>query len=416
MKFAITLIGILAITTVFGALSPAATLESLSSSQVSHLESFYQDLHRNPEISGEEVRTAAKVAAEFRALGLDTKDHIGGTGVIGVLKNGEGPVTLVRAELDGLPVIENTGVAFASQTKGKMHACGHDFHETIMLGSATEMIQNKANWKGTLIFLAQPAEERIFGARAMISDDLFKKIPKPDQLLALHTAGALPKGKVAVTSGFALANADTIDVTFRGKGAHGSRPESGIDPIIEAAEFILKTQTIIGREKAANKPAVLGVGSIHGGTRGNIIPDEVKLQLTLRTYDSDVRKLLKRRVVEIAEGIAKTDGAPAPTVEFPEATNATYSDPVLAARIKKALTAALGADLILDGEPIMGSEDFGEFGLAIHAPSLFIWLGEQNPKDMSVANHSPKYLPDFDKTFAVGVRATVAELMELHKK
>ncbi len=394
----------------------ASEKEALTRAQTSHLQAFYEDLHRNPEISGEETRTAAKVAEEFRALGLETQDHIGGTGVVGVLKNGEGPVTLIRAELDGLPVIEATGAPYSSQAKGKMHACGHDFHETILLGAATEMMQVKSEWKGTLIFLAQPAEERIFGANAMIKDGLFKKIPKPDVFLALHTTGSYPRGKLILTSGFAMANADTIDITFRGKGAHGSKPEAGIDPIIEAAEFILKTQTIIGREKQAIKPAVLGVGSIHGGTRGNIIPDEVKLQATLRTYDQDLRKHLKQRVVETAEGIAKTDGAPAPTVDFVEATDATYNDPALTARMRKVLQSTFGSDAVLEGEQNMGSEDFGEFGLAIHSPSLFIFLGEQDPKDKSVTNHSAKYLPDFSKTFSVGVKATVAEILELNKR
>ena len=400
----------------FSAIGFAGENAPLGADQVAQLKAFYKDLHENPELSGEETRTASKVAAEFKRIGLEVTERIGGTGVVGVLKNGKGPVTMVRAELDALPVPENTGARFASRAPGKMHACGHDSHETIMLGAATALAQSKSQWQGTLIFLAQPSEEKINGALAMIKDRLFEKIPKPDYILALHTTGLVARGKVAIVTDYALANADAIEITFRGVGTHGSRPENGIDPIVEAAEFILKSQTILGREKAATKPAGMTIGSIHGGTRGNIISEEVKLQLTMRTFDPEVRSFLKKRVTEIANGIAKTNRAPSPTIAVVESTDATYNDPELSSRMKRAIERRLGPGALAETAPIMASEDFGQFAKAAKAPAMLLWLGERNPEQPDVANHSPKYLPDFEKTFELGVNATLAEILDLQQK
>lgn len=383
--------------------------------QVPQLEAFYKDLHENPELSGEEKRTAGKVAEEFRSLGLEVMEGIGGFGVVGILKNGKGPITMLRADMDALPVPEDTGLPYASKKSGVMHACGHDFHTTALIGAARTMAGTKDQWSGTLIFVAQPAEEVAKGALAMLKDGLLKKIPKPERILALHTSALYKRGTVAITPGYALANVDSVDVTFKGKGSHGSKPEFGIDPFVLAAEFTLKMQVLKGREVEALQPVVISVGSIHGGAKHNIIPDEVKMQLTLRSYDKAVREHLKKRIVEIAQGIAKTAGAPVPEVGFPESTDATFNDPELAAKVKAIFLESFGKENFTDSQPIMGGEDFGQFGLAAKVPSLFIWVGQQNPKDPKIANHSPRFFPDL-KTLPVAVRAFVNPLMAFHKK
>jgi amidohydrolase len=396
--------------------SASATVIALAAQREDHLENFYKDLHENPELSGEEKRTAAKVAAEMRELGLTVTEGVGGYGVIGVLHNGPGPTTLIRTELDALPVPEDTGAPFKSQVSGKMHACGHDFHAASLMGVAYVMTKTKDQWSGTLEFLAQPAEELGHGAAAMIHDHLFEKIPKPDQLIALHTSGAYKKGAIGVGTGFVLANADTVLVTFRGRGTHGSKPESGIDPFIQSAEFTLKLQTLLGREKSASVPAVISIGSIHGGTKANIIPDEVKMELTVRTYSADLRNFLEKRIREVAAGIAKTNDAPEPLIQFNRSADATYNDPKLADRLKKVFEKELGSSGVIDIEAQMASEDFGEFGKAVGAPSVFFIIGERDEKKPNVSNHSPRYLPDLRATLPTAIRATVAGLMELQTK
>ncbi len=394
----------------------SAGIKALIQEDQGHLEKFYYDLHENPELSGEETRTAGKVAEEMRRLGLEVTEGIGKTGVVGVLRNGSGPTTLIRTELDALPVPEDTHVAYESKNPGKMHACGHDFHAAALMGAAYVMSHSKDQWKGTLIFLAQPAEESGNGALAMIKDGLYKKIPKPDQLLALHTSGMYKRGVIGITSGFALANVDTVHVTLKGRGTHGSKPDMGIDPFIEMAEFILKLQTIVGREKDASKPGVISVGAVHGGAKANIIPDEVKLMLTVRSYDSNVRELLKRRIKEVAFGIAKTSGAPDPEVTYPEESNATYNDPKLSSHVKDVLIQKLGSNSVIDTAPIMGGEDFGELGIAVNSPSLIFWVGERNEKDPKTSNHSPRFLPDYKGTSPLAIEAMSFALLDLHKK
>ena len=391
-----------------------ATPADLVEKQRSHLRAFYQDLHQNPERSGEEKRTAGKVAAELRSLGLEVVEGIGGYGVVGILRNGPGPTTLLRSDMDALPVTEETKLPYASQNVGTMHACGHDFHSTALVGPAYVMANSKSDWKGTLLFLAQPAEEVGKGARAMLKDGLWNKVPRPDQLVALHTSGEYKKGLLALTSGYTMANVDSVDVVFKGKGTHGSKPETGIDPFIEAAEFTLKLQTLLGREKPAMTPAVISVGSIHGGTKHNIIPDEVKMQLSVRTYDAELRKLLKRRIQEVALGIARTSAAPDPVVTFPEDLDAVYNDPKLVERTRAVFVKALGPGSFVDAAPVMGSEDFGDLGRAAHAPSVFIWLGERDEK-LKVLNHSSRYAPDFDATAPIAIRALSALLLELQQ-
>ncbi len=389
-------------------------IRELLQSNKSALKAFYVDLHENPELSGEEKRTAEKFAQALRSAGYEVTQNIGGFGVAGVLKNGPGPVTLIRAELDGLPVVENTGLSYQSKVSGKMHACGHDFHMTTVVGAAQVMARLKDQWKGTLVVIGQPAEETLQGAKAMIADGLFKKVPRPDRLLAVHTSGKYPKGTIAITQGFALANSDSVDVEFKGRGSHGSLPDKSIDPFMMAAEFVLKTQTLVGREIDALQPALISVGSIHGGTKHNIIPDSVNLQLTMRSYDKDVREHLKKRIVEVANGIAETSRAPKPVVSFPHGIEATYNDPELAEETKAVLTKKFGDKTILKGEPSLGGEDFGKFGLAVKAPSLFIWVGQLDEKDPTISGHSAKYAPEFDRSSTLAIDAVVTSLLHYH--
>ena len=381
-----------------------------------HLEKFYQDIHENPELAGEEKRTSSKVAAEMHGLGLNVTENIGGYGLVSILKNGSGPVTLVRAELDALPLVEATGLPFKSKVNGKSHSCGHDFHMTVQIGVANMMISNKDKWKGTLVFLTEPSEETITGAKAMIKDGLFNKIPKIDQAIALHDTGRIKKGTLGIIPGYALASVDYCEVTLKGKGGHGGNPEKSIDPVTEAAEFILKLQTVLGREKAAGSPAVISIGSIHGGTSFGIIPNEVKVQVSLRTYDKDLRKFLKKRIQEVAEGIAKTANAPEPTLTWPNEVEAVYNDLVLSERMKNVFISTFGKDVMQKMDPSMAGEDFGLFGAAANVPSLIYFLGERNEKDPLVTVHSPKFYPDLKETMPFAIQSMVAALMDLHKK
>lgn len=392
-----------------------ASIKDSVQQRKAHLESFYHDLHENPELSGEEKRTSEKVAAEFKSLGLEVIQGLGGYGVVGVLKNGDGPVTLVRSELDALPVTEQTQLSYKSKVPTKMHACGHDFHTAALVGTAYAMIRSKSDWKGTLVFVAQPAEEVAKGASGMIQDGLFKKVPKPHQMLALHTAGWLKKGAIGMTSGYALANVDSIDVVFKGRGTHGAEPHKGIDPFILASEFTLKMQTVVGRERKPIDPAVISVGSMHGGAKHNIIPEEVKLQMTLRTYDPELRKYLKKRVQEVAKGIALTAGAPEPTVSFPEGVDATFNDVKLTERMKGLFQKHFGSEKVIATEALMNGEDFGLFGKAAQAPSLIYFIGAQDEKDPTITNHSPKFSPDFSGNAPLAIESMAMALLDLHK-
>ncbi|HSU81654.1 MAG TPA: amidohydrolase, partial [Thermoanaerobaculia bacterium] len=283
------------------------------------LRDFYIDLHQHPELSLHEEKTAAKVAARLRQAGFEVTTGVGGTGVVGVLKNGSGPTVMLRTELDALPVEEKTGLPYASTVRVKddagaevpvMHACGHDVHMTALVGTATEMARRKADWHGTLVFIGQPAEERIRGARAMLKDGLFTRFPKPDFVVALHDTPNLPAGQLGVTSGFTLASSDSVDLTIFGKGGHGASPQTTVDPIVIAARTVLALQTIVAREKDPQDPAVVTVGSIHGGNKHNIIPDEVKLQLTLRTFSEPVRQQLLAGIRRRVDGLSRAHQAP----------------------------------------------------------------------------------------------------------
>lgn len=395
------------------------------------LRDFYVDLHRNPELSLHEEKTAAKVADRLRQAGFEVTAGVGGTGIVGVLKNGSGPTVMLRTELDALPVEEKTGLAYASTVRVKddsgtevsvMHACGHDVHMTALVGTAAEMVRRKSDWRGTLVFIGQPAEEKIRGARAMLKDGLFTRFPKPDFVVALHDTPNLPAGQLGVTSGYALASSDSVDLTIYGKGGHGASPQATVDPIVIAARTVLALQTIVAREKDPQDPAVVTVGSIHGGNKHNIIPDEVKLQITVRAYKQEVRKHILAAIERIAKAEAVAAGAPKePAFAVVESCPATYNDPKLTARIAAALRRTFGDGNVIDLPPQMASEDFSEFGLA-GVPAVQWSLGAGDPaklKELAAAGqqppslHSSLFAPDRDPTIATGVEAEVAVLMDL---
>lgn len=407
----------------------------------------YRFLHANPEISYYEEKTAAFVAKELRALGFTVTERVGKYGVpnrtcygvVGVLKNGSGPTVMVRTDLDGLPMEEKTGLPYASRVRtknetgeevGAMHACGHDIHMTSFLGTARMLAQWKDRWSGTLVFIGQPAEERGAGARAMLNDGLYSRFPKPDFALALHDNASLEAGKVGLTEGFALASVNSVDITVRGVGGHGAYPHTTRDPVVIASELVLALQTIVSREVSPLDPAVVTVGSIHGGTKHNIIPDEVRLQLTVRAYKESVRKIIIAAIRRITEGIAHAAGVPEdhlPIVQVDEQeyTPSTYNDPELTRTVRRIFETALGKDQVATVEPVMGGEDFGRFGMDGQVPVCVFWLGAVDPKkvEQSIATgiplpslHSSQFAPLPEPTIRTGVKAMTAAVLGLMNK
>jgi amidohydrolase len=413
----------------------AQTWTAPSKSQVDaiypQVESLYMDLHRNPELSLHEVKTAETMAGNLRKLGFEVTTGVGGTGVVGLLKNGKGPTVMIRAELDALPVPEKTGLSYASHVMTKddqgadvpvMHACGHDLHMAVGIGTATLLSQNKDRWHGTFIFVGQPAEERIRGAAAMLKDGLFTRFPHPDFAISLHDTADLPAGKLGFTPGYALANSDSVDVTIYGKGGHGSAPQVAVDPIVIAARTIVAWQTIVSREINPQDPAVITVGSIHGGTKHNIIPDEVRLQLTVRSYKDEVRQHLIDSIGRVATGEASAAGAPKPPlVQVTESVKAVYNDPALTERIAEKLRKTFGADNIVQEPAAMASDDFAEYGRA-GVPALQFSLGAVDPAEFEKAKasgiklpgpHSPFFAPDRESSLRTGIEAETAAVLEL---
>src|SRR5213080_1993469 len=387
-------------------------LEAMIDREIAQLVTTYKMLHAAPELSHYEVQTSELFAAQLRALGYTVTEGVGkydnplwkGHGVVAVMENGAGPTVLVRTDLDALPVEEKTGLPYASTVKTKndagqdvsvMHACGHDIHITSMLGTAKMLAQLKEQWRGTLVLIGQPAEETIDGAKAMLADGLYSKIPKPDFAIALHDNAELEAGKVAYCPGFALANSTSVEITIRGIGGHGSKPESTKDPIVVASQTIVAMQTIVSRENSPLDPAVVTVGSIHGGAKSNIIPDEVKLQLSVRSYKEEVRQHILASIARIAKNTALAAGIPealAPIVKVSdtEVTPATYNDPKLTERLAGAFEKTLGASNVVRWPPIMGSEDFGNFSLDNQIPSCMFCLGAVEPAKVEASKKSGK--------------------------
>lgn len=413
---------------------PAAVAQSVES-DLPYLQELYKHLHRNPELSLLEEKTAARIAKELGDAGFKVTRNVGGHGVVGVLKNGTGPVILVRTDLDALPIKEQTGLPYASERKQTnttgeevpvMHACGHDMHMTTFTGAARFLAKHTNLFSGTLVFIAQPAEERGRGARAMLKDGLFERFPKPNYCLALHVNSDLAAGKVAFVPGYVMANVDSVDVTIHGVGGHGAYPHLAKDPIVLAAETILALQTLISREKSPSDPGVLTVGSIHGGTKHNIIPDEVKLQLTLRSYSDSVRSNMIAGIRRITRNLAIAAAMPEdkmPTVELKdeEFTPATYNNPELTHRLVGVLTQWLGEAAIVEERPQMGGEDFSMYGRTEDKiPICMLWLGSVPQARLGGSKppsiHSPFFYPDPEPTIRTGVTVLVASVLDLMKK
>jgi hippurate hydrolase len=401
---------------------------------------FYTDLHLHPELSLMEEKTSAKVAAALRAAGFEVTEKFGGYGVVGVLKNGPGPTLLIRTDLDALPVQEETGLPYASQVRAMdlsgrevpvMHACGHDVHMTVFTGTARLLAALRDRWSGTLVLIGQPAEERGIGARAMLVAGLYRKFPTPNYAIALHDSASLPAGTLGTVEGFAMANVDTVEITVRGIGGHGAYPQATKDPIVLAARIVMALQTIVSRETRPIDPAVVTVGSIHGGTKANIIPNEVKLQLTLRSYSDAVRAHTLEAVRRICRGEAIAAGLPddlQPVVKVVEddTVNATYNDPALTRRVRGALQAWFGADRVQTIPPEMGGEDFSEFGRTTdHVPVCLFLLGAVDPVKVAESQrtgialpslHSSRFAPLPEPTLKTGVAAMTAVALDILKK
>jgi len=417
----------------------SANLATSAAQQLPSLTETYKHLHSNPELSGHEVQTAAYIAAALRKLGYTVTNHVGkyqdgsqAEGVVALLENGPGPRLLLRTELDALPVEEKTGVDYASDVTTTnaqglavhvMHACGHDLHMTVMLGVAKELVDRKSQWHGTAMIIGQPAEETIGGAQAMLADHLYERFGRPDFVLSEHDSNGIAAGSIAVKGGAMLASATTLTVTIRGIGGHGSAPQAGKDPIVLAAEFVLVAQTIVSRQIDPQEPAVLTVGMIHGGTKNNIIPDEVSMGLTLRAYSPAVRDQVIVAVKREAEGLAQGYGIPAdrmPTVTVNEGAPATYNDPAMAEHVKNYAVAALGKDRVFDASAIMASEDVGLFTLDGKIPGVMFWLGAADPAKLEESRktgaplpspHSALFLPDYAPAIPTGVTAMTAVAM-----
>lgn len=393
---------------------------------------LYRHLHANPELSYQEKETAARLAKELRAAGLEVTENVGGYGVVGVLKNGPGKTVMVRTDLDALPVTEATGLAYASKVKvelpsggetGVMHACGHDVHIANLVAVARYFAEHKDDWKGTLIFLGQPAEEVGGGARKMLEDGLFTRFPKPDYVLALHCDAALATGKVGCRGGWAMANVDSVDITVKGKGGHGAYPHATVDPIVQAAQLVLALQTIVSREIKPVEPAVVTVGSIHGGNKHNVISDECRLQLTVRSYTDEVRSQIRKAIERKAKGIALSMGAPEPEIQYSEGTPALFNDERLADRMTSLFEKRFGKENVTAPEPSMGGEDFSRYGRA-GVPILMFRLGTVNErrlnryKELGVeppSLHSPQFYPDAEEALRTGIAAMTAAVIDLLK-
>ena len=396
------------------------------------IEALYIDLHRNPELAFHETQTAAKLAARMKSLGYDVTTGVGRTGIVAVLKNGAGPTVMLRTELDALPVAEKTGLPFASKVTVKsdtgetipvMHACGHDIHMSAWAGTARLMIEHRQQWHGTLVMIGQPAEEGAAGASAMLKDGLFTRFPKPDFALSLHDDDTMPSGQIGFHPGLFRSMADAVSITILGRGGHAAMPQNAIDPVVIAARTVLALQTIVSRENNPVDPVVITVGSIHGGTQPNIIPDEVTLQLSVRTYTPEVRKRVLASIDRIAKAEAMAAGAVRmPIVQAREGgAPPVYNDPALTLRLAAALRKGLGQENVVEMPAKMTSEDFAQYGLA-GVPSALLHIGAVDPAKLAAARatgvpvpapHSPEWAPEREPTIKGAIRAETTELLEL---
>ncbi|MBA2241872.1 MAG: amidohydrolase [Chthoniobacterales bacterium] len=423
------------------------TPHQIADAELPSLFTIYKDLHAHPELSTQEERSAGIVAKELKAAGYEVTERVGKYekpdltcfGVIGVMKNGPGPTVAIRTDLDGLPVREETGVPYAStvttknsagQDVGVMHACGHDIHMSSFIGTARALAKLKNSWKGTVIFIAQPAEETVGGARALLKDGLYTRWPKPDYVLGLHDDAEIATGQIGVTEGYCYANVDSVDVSVKGMGGHGAYPHKTKDPVVLAAEIINGWQTIASRETNPHEDVVVTVGSIHGGTKHNIISDEVKMQLTVRTYKKEVRDAVLAAIERIAKGCAMAAGLPPDKmpdvhVRTDEFTPATYNNPELTKRVSATLKNAIGADNVIPKDPTMGGEDFSEYSLPDHSiPAFMFNVGAVDPAKVAESKktgtplpslHSSKFAPVPEQTIRTGMIGMTSAALDLLK-
>lgn len=433
--------------------APAAFAQDAQPEPGTELIDLYTWLHSHPELSFKEQTSSAILASELESLGFsvstgigDTwvrnkserdegtvRDGVGGYGVVGVYENGDGPTVLIRADMDALPVPEQTGLDYASDVTSTtwtgvespvMHACGHDVHMTSWVGTARELIARKDEWSGTLIMIAQPAEEIGLGAKAMIEDGLYSDFPVPDYNLALHVSASAPAGTIAYSSGYALANVDSVDIHVKGVGGHGAYPHTTKDPVVVGSSIVMALQTLISRNVDPQTPGVVTVGSFKAGAKHNIISDEAELLLTVRSYDDETRQLLLDGIKRIARGQAETYGAPEPEIRIDsDYTPSTYNDPELTQQATDAMRQVLGEENVTEMTPVMGGEDFSQFGRTQEdVPGLIFWLGAINPETYQAAQngeatlpslHSPFFAPDAEPTIETGVKAMSAAAMAL---
>ena len=427
--------------TVSGAMPAAAqALRGEVEQQMPSLMAIYKDLHAHPELSFMEVRSAGILAAEARKLGFRVTEKVGGTGIVAVMENGAGPVVMVRADMDGLPVTEQTGLPGASKVRvttkegvetGVMHACGHDTHMTAWVGVARLMAANKDKWSGTLVMIGQPAEERGAGARMMLEDGLYTRFPKPEYVLAFHDAAQFPAGKIGYTPGYALANVDSVDILVKGVGGHGAYPQATKDPIVLGSRIVGALQTLVSREVSPLDSAVVTVGSFHAGAKHNIISDEARLQLTVRSYTDTVRDHLLDGIARIAKGEAIAAGVPEDrmpvvTVQRDEYTPATFNTPEFTEEMAAFLTTSFGGERVVKMPPVMGGEDFGRFGREDKSiKSLIVWVGGVPQAEYDAAKkegrtlpslHSPFWAPDAPAVISTATEALTAMTMKLMAK
>ena len=400
---------------------------------------LYKELHANPELSYQETETSTRLAVILKEMGYEVTEGFGGTGVVAILKNGKGKTIMLRADMDGLPVKERTGVSYSSKKKvinleGQevftMHACGHDIHMTVLIGAARAFIESRNKWLGTLILILQPAEEVSGGARAMLREGLYTNYPRPDYNLALHVSADLEAGKVGYISGYAMANVDSVDILVKGIGGHGAYPHKTKDPIILATQLVMALQTIVSREISPLEPAVVTVGSIHGGTKHNVIPNEVKLQLTIRSYSDSVRNKTLAGIKRIAENLARSAGLPNtlyPVITIKdEYTPAVFNDPKLTRKLKQSFEKALGKDSVIQVSQVMAGEDFGMYGrIKPIIPTSLFWLGSVNKTKYNLSNrrgsplpslHSDVFMPDPIPTINTGIKALTQAAHDLFNK
>ena len=412
------------------------SLKAAIEADYAYLWPLYQHFHQNPELSFHEAETSARIADELRGLGFTVTKNVGGYGVVAVLENGAGPTVLLRADMDALPVQEKTGKPYAStkttvdehgNTVPIMHACAHDVNMTVLIGSARRLSAMTEQWQGTLVLIAQPAEERGAGAMAMLQDGLFERFPRPDYNIATHVSAGHQAGQVVYTTGYAMANVDSVDITVYGVGGHGAYPHRTKDPVVLSAQIINALQTLVSRELTPTDAGVVTVGFIHGGTKNNIIPDDVKLGLTVRSYTDEARNTLLEGIKRIVAGQALAMGLPPekmPEVKFSDTyTPAVYNNPELAERIVEALRAVLDEDRLIPGEPVMGGEDFARYGrVEPKIPSLLVWIGGVEADKYAAALqsgeqlpslHSPLFAPDPQPTIQTGVTVMTGSALEL---